>query len=89
MTASSASTESTPTPPVETSWIVLQIAGMKRSTIEKKIISEAPLPRPRSVICSPSHMTNTAPAVRKSAISVLNPKPGDVTAPCTLSVKIE
>jgi hypothetical protein len=35
--------------------------GQNRSMIEKKISSEAPLPRPRSVICSPSHMTNIAP----------------------------
>ncbi len=40
-------------------------AGQKRSTIEKKIISDAPLPSPRSVICSPSHITNIAPVVRK------------------------
>ena len=42
--------------------------GQMRSTIEKKIRSDAPLPTPRSVICSPSHITNIAPVVRKSAI---------------------
>ena len=32
--------------------------------IEAKIISEMPLPMPRWVISSPSHMTSTQPAVR-------------------------
>ena len=55
--------------------------GQIRSTIEKKISSEAPLPMPRSVICSPSHITNTAPAVRKSTICIWKPKVGESTAP--------
>ena len=33
------------------------------ATIEAKIISEMPLPMPRWVISSPSHMTTTQPAV--------------------------
>ena len=52
------------------------IAGQKRSTIEKKIIKHAPLPRPRSVICSPSHITNIAPVVSTNVIGILKPKPG-------------
>ena len=47
---------------------VCTMPGQIRSTIEKKIIRHAPLPRPRSVICSPSHMTNIAPVVRTNAI---------------------
>jgi hypothetical protein len=57
-----------------------------RSTIEKKMISDAPLPSPRSVICSPSHITNTAPVVRKNAICSLKANPGVATAPWSDSV---
>ena len=39
------------------------------------------------MICSPSHMTKTAPVVRKSAICTRNPNPGVATAPCSDSVK--
>lgn len=65
----------------------LPIDGMNRSTIEKKISSEAPLPRPRSVICSPSHMTKSAPVVRKSTICRVKLVPGFTTAPVTPAVK--
>ena len=30
-----------------------------------KMISDMPLPMPRSVICSPSHMMNAVPVVRR------------------------
>ena len=73
--------------PVDRNPKVCTIAGQKRSMIEKKIMSDAPLPTPRSVICSPSHMTNIAPVVRKSAIWMRNANPGFVTAPCSDSVK--
>ena len=65
---------------------VLKMPGQNPSTIEKKMISEAPLPSPRSVICSPSHITNMAPQVRNSAIWALNQKPGIATAPGSDSV---
>ena len=55
--------------------------GQMRSTIEKKIIKLAPLPMPRSVICSPSHITKIAPTVRKNVICMRNAKPGFATAP--------
>ena len=38
-------------------------------TIDAKIISEMPLPMPRWVISSPSHMTSTQPAVRQVTIT--------------------
>ena len=68
-----------------TAWVLMKpnvpkIPGQKRSTIEKKMISDAPLPRPRSVICSPSHITNIAPVVRTRTICSLNPNPGLTTA---------
>ena len=33
-----------------------------------KMISEMPLPIPRSLICSPSHMTNAVPVVSVSTV---------------------
>ena len=42
-------------------------------TMPAKMISEMPLPMPRSVICSPSHMMNAVPVV--SEIMVIRRKP--------------
>ena len=75
------------TAPVLTNENIWKMLGMKRSTIEKKISSDAPLPMPRSVICSPSHITNSAPVVRNSTIWKMKPEPGLTTAPCTPDVK--
>ncbi len=43
-------------------WIC-QICDGKRAMIEVKISSDMPLPMPRSVISSPSHMMTAVPAV--------------------------
>ena len=40
------------------------IAPGKPETIPEKMISEMPLPTPRSVICSPSHIMNSAPVTK-------------------------
>src|SRR2546428_10018800 len=40
---------------------VRNVSGQIRSMIEKKISRLAPLPIPRSVICSPSHITKIPP----------------------------
>ena len=55
-------------------------AGM-RITMPEKITSEMPLPMPRSVICSPSHMMKAVPEV--SVIMHISRKlqPGLSTAP--------
>ena len=66
---------------------VPNIPGQNLSTIEKKMMSEAPLPRPLSVICSPSHMTKMAPAVSTVTICSLNPNPGLMTAFSSEDVK--
>ena len=39
-----------------------------RATIPAMMISEMPLPIPRSVICSPIHITNIVPAVTVSTV---------------------
>ncbi len=53
-------------------------AGM-RSTIPAKMINEIPLPIPRSVICSPSHITNSVPVVRVSTVVRKNMGDGSIT----------
>ena len=44
------------------------------ATMLAKIISEMPLPMPRWVISSPSHITSTQPAVRVTTITMTRPK---------------
>jgi len=51
----------------------LPIAGTTPTTMPAKMMSEIPLPTPRSLICSPSHMTKAVPVV--SVITVINRKP--------------
>ena len=41
--------------------------------IEAKMRIEMPLPMPRFVICSPSHISSTVPVVRVTTISVIRP----------------
>ncbi len=41
-----------------------------------KMISEMPLPMPRSLICSPSHMMKAQPVVRVRMVSRRNAQPG-------------
>ena len=41
--------------------------------IEAKIRIEIPLPIPRFVICSPSHISRTVPVVSVTTISVIRP----------------
>jgi len=49
--------------PVLPSSNVLKIAKGKLATIPAKIIIEIPLPKPCSVICSPSHIRKIVPEV--------------------------
>ena len=52
------------------------IALGKRTTMPAKMISDIPLPIPRSVICSPSHMMNAVPAVSVIIVIRMKPIPG-------------
>ena len=45
------------------------------TTMPAKMISEMPLPMPRSLICSPSHMTNAHPVVRVRMVIRTKPTP--------------
>ena len=65
--------------------IEFKTAVGKSATMPAKMISEMPLPMPRSVICSPSHMTNAVPVVSVRIAMRTNPSlpasdPGSRTA---------
>ena len=47
-----------------------------RLTMLIVMISEMPLPMPRSVICSPSHISSIVPVVMVTTVSSRNPRPG-------------
>ncbi len=49
------------------------------TTMPAKISRLMPLPMPRSVICSPSHMMNVVPAVSVITVIAIKPKPGSIT----------
>ena len=44
------------------------------------MISDMPLPMPRSVICSPSHMMKHEPVVSVSTVISRNARPGLITS---------
>ena len=46
------------------------------ATMPAKMISETPLPMPRSVTCSPSHIRNMVPAVSETTAVSTKPMPG-------------
>ena len=56
----------------------LSAEGM-RVTMPAKMTSEMPLPIPRSLICSPSHMMNEVPAARVMIVVIRNIQPGFMT----------
>ena len=67
--------------PVRTSSSKPPIALGRPAAMPAKIRIEMPLPRPRSVICSPSHIRNIVPAVRLTTAVMRKPKPGFMTRP--------
>ena len=67
--------------PVRTSSSVPPIACGRPATMPAKMIIEMPLPRPRSVICSPSHMRNMVPVMRVTTVTRRNARPGSITRP--------
>ena len=60
--------------PSRTNCAVVPMALGRRATMPAMMISEMPLPMPRSVICSPIHMRNIVPAV--SVITVISDERG-------------
>ena len=59
------------------------------ATMPAKMISEVPLPTPRAVICSPSHIRNIVPVTRVIADTIWNATPGLTTRPGCASSAIE
>ena len=51
------------------------------ATIPEKMIREIPLPTPRLVICSPSHIKNNVPPTNVTTVVALKNKPGSPTTP--------
>ncbi len=56
------------------------IAGISPTTMPAKMISEMPLPTPRSLICSPSHMMKAVPVVSVMMLISRKPQPGSGTS---------
>ena len=50
-------------------------------TMPAKMMMEIPLPRPRSVTCSPSHIRNIVPVTNVVTVVNLNNSPGSMTSP--------
>ena len=80
--ANSARTASEFISPVRANSSVPPSAAGRPATIPAKMIIEMPLPMPRSVICSPSHIRNMVP-VTSDTVAV-NTKP---TPECTTSAE--
>src|SRR5208337_31003 len=53
-----------------------KMARGKPTTMPTKMISDIPLPMPRSLICSPSHMMNAEPVVSVRIVISVKPTPG-------------
>ena len=52
------------------------------ATMPAMMMSEMPLPMPRLVICSPSHIRNMVPPISETTAATRNSRPGSITA-CT------
>ena len=75
--------------PVRACSSVRPIAFGRPAAMPAKISSEIPLPSPRSVICSPSHMRNIVPVTSVIAVMIRNGSPGASTRPACASSAIE
>ncbi len=58
------------------------------TTMPAKMISEMPLPTPRSLICSPSHMMKAQPVVRVSTVIRRKAQPGSGTSAAPAGVVV-
>ena len=64
-------------------------AAAAADAMPAKMRIEMPLPRPRSVICSPSHIRNMVPVTRVVTVVMRNISPGSSTSPGCDSSAIE
>jgi hypothetical protein len=58
---------------------MLASAEGSSATMPERMISEMPLPMPREVICSPSHIRNMVPPVSVIAVESRKNMPGSLT----------
>ena len=75
--------------PVRTSSSVPAMAFGSPAAMPAKMMIEMPLPRPRSVICSPSHIRNMVPVTSVVTAVMRNMSPGSSTRPGCDSSAIE
>jgi hypothetical protein len=68
-----------PSAPVRPSSSVPATALGRAATMPAKMISEMPLPMPRAVICSPSHIRNMVPPTSVMTVEIRKNQPGSVT----------
>ena len=68
--------------PVRPSSRVEASACGRLATMPAMMISEMPLPMPRAVICSPSHIRKTVPPVKVITVTSRKNRPGSITADC-------
>src|SRR5690606_41063320 len=59
--------------------MVPNTADGRPATIPAKMISDTPLPTPRSVTCSPNHIRKMVPAVSATTAVRTKPTPGEYT----------
>ena len=50
------------------------------ATMPAMMMSDTPLPMPRLVICSPSHIRNMVPPISEITATMWNVRPGSMTA---------
>ena len=55
------------------------MADGRSATIPAKMMSDEPLPMPREVICSPSHIRNIVPPVSVMTVEIRKNRPGSCT----------
>ena len=65
--------------PVRPSSRVWTSALGSAATMPAKMISEVPLPTPRAVICSPSHISSSVPPTRVTMVTKRKNRPGSCT----------
>ena len=75
--------------PVRTSSSIPATAFGNPAAIPAKMMIEMPLPKPRSVTCSPSHIRNMVPVTSVTTVVKRNIRPGSITSPGCDSSAIE
>ena len=66
---------------------MLSIACGSPTTMPVKMISDMPLPMPRSLICSPSHMMKAGRWSAKGSSASRTRSPGLITMPCCIDIR--